>query len=112
MMRQYGVLGGMVVSSMLLVAACSDTPTAPDSSSTQLERPSFHVISARCDFMTGGGFVGSGGQKVTYGVHAGRSKGGTVFGHFNVVDHRTGKRYQSTRIRSYGQAVAPFFISV
>jgi hypothetical protein len=112
MMRVYGVLGGMA-SAMLLFSACSDTSTAPsDATENRLEPPSFHVISARCDFMTGGGFVGSGGQKVTYGVHAGRSRGGTVFGHFNVVDHRNGNRYQSTRIRSYGQAVAPFFVSV
>jgi hypothetical protein len=62
--------------------------------------------------MTGGGFVGSAGNKVTYGVHAGRSRGGTVFGHFNVVDHRNGNRYQSTRISNYGRAVAPFFVSV
>jgi hypothetical protein len=101
-----------MASSMFLLAACSESPSAPDASSTGVEAPSFHVISARCDFMTGGGFVGSSGQKVTYGVHAGRSKGGTVFGHFNVVDHRSGTRYQSTRIRSYGQAVAPFFVSV
>jgi hypothetical protein len=101
-----------MMSSMLIVAACSDTPTDPDTSSTGLKAPSFHVISPRCDFMTGGGFVGTTGQKVTYGVHAGRSRGGTVFGHFNVVDHRTGNRYQSTRIRSYGQAAAPFFVSV
>jgi hypothetical protein len=111
MMSQYGVLAGMVPA-MLLVAACSDTSTAPRANSDPLDTPSLHVISARCDFMTGGGFVGSGNQKVTYGVHAGRSRGGTVFGHFTVVDHRNGNRYQSTRIRSYGQAVAPFFVSV
>jgi hypothetical protein len=111
MMRQYGVLGGMVPA-MLLLAACSDAPTTPNANPDRLDTPSFHVISARCDFMTGGGFVGSRDQKVTYGVHAGRSRGGTVFGHFNVVDHRNGNRYQSTRIRSYGQAVAPFFVSV
>jgi hypothetical protein len=111
MMHRYGLIGG-AVSSLLLVAACSDAPTAPTNNPNNLDGPDFHVISARCDFMTGGGFVGSGGQKVTYGVHAGRSRGGTVFGHFNVVDHRNGNRYQSTRIRSYGQAVAPFFVSV
>jgi hypothetical protein len=111
-MLRRNVLLGAVASSTLLLAACSDAPTAPDASSTAINTPDFHIISAKCDFMTGGGFVGQAAQKVTYGVHAGRSRGGTVFGHFNVVDHRSGTRYQSTRIRSYGQAVAPFFVSV
>ena len=110
MKRHYGVLGGMV-SSLFLFSACSDS-TSPSDATNPAAPPSFHVISARCDFMTGGGFVGSGGRKVTYGVHAGRSHSGTVFGHFTVVDHRNGTHYQSTRIRSYGQAVAPFFVSV
>lgn len=110
MISRHVLLGGAAAS--LLLAACSEAPTAPAAGTSRLDPPSFHVISARCDFMTGGGFVGSAGQKVTYGVHAGRSRGGTVFGHFNVVDHRNGNRYQSTRIRSYGQAVAPFFVSV
>ena len=111
MQYRYGLLGSMAISAILL-AACSDTPTAPNTRASAPEAPSFHVISARCDFMTGGGFVGSTSQKVTYGVHAGRSRGGTVFGHFNVVDHRNGNRYQSTHISSYGQPVAPFSLSV
>ncbi len=70
----------------------------------------FHVI-GKCDFMTGGGSVVAGGGRVTFGVHAGRSRGGTVFGHFTVVDHRTDTRYQSTQITAYGRAIAPFFVS-
>jgi hypothetical protein len=62
--------------------------------------------------MTGGGSVVAGGGRVTFGVHAGRSRGGTVFGHFTVVDHRTDTRYQSTQITAYGRAVAPFFVAV
>jgi hypothetical protein len=90
----------------LLLASCSDTSSPNDS------KPDFHVISSRCDFMTGGGFVGAVPNKITYGVHAGRSKDGTVFGHFTVVDHKTGNRYQSTHISNYGLPVAPFFVSV
>jgi len=101
-----------VVSSTLFLAACSDAPTAPDASSTAIKAPDFHVISRTCDFMTGGGFVGSAGAKVTFGLHAGRSRDGTVFGHLTVVDHRTGDRYQSTHISRYGQPIAPFFVSV
>jgi hypothetical protein len=101
-------LAGAALPAALLLGACSDDPAGlPDGS-----KPEFHVISATCDFMTGGGFVGSAGNKVTYGVHAGRSKGGTVFGHLNVIDHRSGNRYQSTHISTYGRAVAPFFVSV
>jgi hypothetical protein len=62
--------------------------------------------------MTGGGSVVAGGGRVTFGVHAGRSRDGTVFGHFTVVDHRTDTRYQSTQITAYGRALAPFFVSV
>jgi hypothetical protein len=62
--------------------------------------------------MTGGGFVGAVPNKITFGLHAGRSKDGTVFGHLTVIDHRNGTRYQSTHISSYGQAIAPFFVSV
>jgi hypothetical protein len=91
----------------LVLAACSGDPAAPPG----VPEANLHVISAKCDFMTGGGFVATSG-KVTFGVHAGRSRGGTVFGHVTVVDHRNGTRYQSTRIRTYGQAVAPFFVSV
>jgi hypothetical protein len=107
MQRGPWLLGGALSATLLLVA-CSDTPTAPpDSSSVD-----FHVISPKCDFMTGGGFVGARGSKVTYGLHAGRSRGGTVFGHLTVVDHRNGNRYQSTRISTYGRPAAPFFVSV
>jgi hypothetical protein len=100
-------LGG-ALSAVLVLGSCSDDPAAP----TDAPAADFHVIKAKCDFMTGGGFVGSRDAKVTYGLHAGRSRGGTVFGHLNVVDHRTGTRYQSTRIRTYGMPVAPFFVSV
>jgi hypothetical protein len=101
-------LVGAALPAVLLLGACSDDPAGPPDGS----KPDFHVISATCDFMTGGGFVGATGNKVTFGVHAGRSRGGTVFGHFNVVDHRNGNRYQSTHISTYGRAVAPFFVSV
>ena len=93
---------------LLALASCSDDPASPPDTPAV----NFHVIQAKCDFMTGGGFVGAAGSKVTYGVHAGRSRGGTVFGHFNVVDHRNGNRYQSTHISSYGRAVAPFFVNI
>jgi hypothetical protein len=92
----------------LALGACSEDPAGPP----DIPEVALHVISAKCDFMTGGGFVGSRGAKVSYGLHAGRSRGGTVFGRLNVVDHRTGTRYQSTRIRTYGRPVAPFFVSV
>lgn len=92
----------------LLLAACSENPAGPPDTPDV----DFHEIKAKCDFMTGGGSVVAGGGRVTFGVHAGRSRGGTVFGHFTVVDHRTGTRYQSTRITAYGRAVAPFFVSV
>jgi hypothetical protein len=109
MRLRYWLVGS--IPAALFFAACSDNPAAPDPASIG-PAPDFHVISAKCDFMTGGGFVGSRNAKVTYGLHAGRSRGGTVFGHVNVVDHRTGTRYQSTRIRTYGRPVAPFFVSV
>jgi hypothetical protein len=99
---------GSASAAVLALGACSEEPAAPTDASTA----DFHVIAPKCDFMTGGGFVGSRDEKVTYGVHAGRSRGGTVFGHFNVIDHRNGNRYQSTRIRNYGRAVAPFFVNV
>ncbi len=92
---------------VLALGACSENPAAPD-----IPEPDFHVIGAKCDFMTGGGSVVAGGGRVTFGVHAGRSRGGTVFGHFTVVDHRTDTRYHSTQITAYGRALAPFFVSV
>jgi hypothetical protein len=107
MRQRYWMLGG-ALPAVLVLASCSDKPTSP----TEAPAADFHVIKAKCDFMTGGGFVGSRDKKVTYGLHAGRSRGGTVFGHVNVVDHRTGTRYQSTRIRTYGVPVAPFSVSV
>jgi hypothetical protein len=99
------LLGSALALSAL--AACSDHPTAPSNA----PRPDFHVIAAECDFMTGGGFIIAGG-KVTFGLHAGRSRGGTVFGHVTVVDHRNGNRYHSTHISTYGRPVTPFFVSV
>jgi hypothetical protein len=107
MRNRYWLLSG-AVPAVLTLAACSDSPTAP----AEAPAANFHVISPKCDFMTGGGFVGATSNKVTYGVHAGRSRGGTVFGHFNVVDHRNGNRYQSTHISNYGRAAAPFFVSI
>lgn len=107
MRTSYRVPGG-VLATVLVLGGCSDDPVAP----TDAAGADFHVIAAKCDFMTGGGFVGSRNAKVTYGLHAGRSRGGTVFGHLNVIDHRTGNRYQSTRISTYGRPVAPFFVSV
>lgn len=103
-------LVGVALPAALVIGACADDPAAP----ADTPEIDLHVIKAKCDFMTGGGFVGSAANKVTYGVHAGRSRGGTVFGHFNVVDHRTDKptRYQSTSITSYGRAAAPFFVSI
>ena len=63
--------------------------------------------------MTGGGFLGKPKSKTwTWGMHAGRSEDGTVFGHLNIVDHVNGITYKSTRVLSYGVAVAPFFVSV
>jgi len=100
-------VGGVIPAAMVL-AACSGDPAGPPDA----PKPDFHVIGAKCDFMTGGGSVVAGGGRVTFGVHAGRSRGGTVFGHFTVVDHRTGTRYQSTQITAYGRALAPFFVSV
>jgi hypothetical protein len=99
---------GATLPAALMIGACSDSSTAPP----DVPEVNFHVISAKCDFMTGGGFVGSSGSKVTYGLHAGRSRDGTVFGHVNVVDHRDGTHYRSTRIRTYGRPAAPFSVSV
>jgi hypothetical protein len=96
-----------ILPAALLLAACADPASPPDTPEADL-----HVISAKCDFMTGGGSVVAGGGRVTFGVHAGKSAGGTVFGHFTVVDHRTKTRYQSTEINAYGRAIAPFFVAV
>jgi hypothetical protein len=93
---------------VLLLGACSENPASPPDT----PEPDLHVIKAKCDFFTGGGSVVAGGGRVTFGVHAGRSAGGTIFGHFTVVDHRTKTRYQSTGITAYGRAAAPFFVSV
>jgi hypothetical protein len=105
MMKRFWLVGAALPTAFLL-GSCSDSTGPRD------PKPDFHVISATCDFMTGGGFVGAVGNKVTYGVHAGRSEGGTVFGHLNVIDHRNGNRYQSTHISTYGRAIAPFFVNV
>jgi hypothetical protein len=102
-------LVGAALPAALVLGACADDPAAPPDS----PEINLHVIKNKCDFMTGGGSVVAGGGRVTFGVHAGRSRGGTVFGHFNVIDHRTDTptRYQSTSINRYGRAVAPFFVS-
>jgi hypothetical protein len=109
MTRRFWLVGAALPAALVL-GACADDPSAP----SDTPEINLHVIKAKCDFMTGGGSVVAGGGRVTFGVHAGRSRGGTVFGHFTVVDHRTDKptRYQSTRINRYGRAVAPFFVSV
>jgi hypothetical protein len=99
---------GGALPAALVLAACSGDPVAPP----DVPEVNFHVIDAQCDFMTGGGSVVAGGGRVTFGLHAGRSRGGTVFGHLTVVDHRTDTRYQSTEITAYGRAVAPFFVAV
>jgi hypothetical protein len=96
------------VPAVLLLGACSENPASPPDT----PEADLHVISAKCDFMTGGGSVVASGGRVTFGVHAGRSRGGTVFGHFTVVDHRTKTRYKSTQITAYGRALAPFFVFV
>jgi hypothetical protein len=83
----------------LLAGACSDDPAAPP----ETPEVSFHEIRPKCDFFTGGGSVVAGGGRVTFGLHAGRSRQGTVFGHVTVVDHRTDTRYQSTEINDYGR---------
>jgi hypothetical protein len=90
---------GAAAPAVLLLAACSDNPAAP----TDAPGVSFHEIRVKCDFYTGGGFVGSAGSKITFGLHAGRSRGGTVFGHLTVVNHATDTRYQSTEITRYGR---------
>jgi hypothetical protein len=102
------LLVGSALPAAAVLGACSDNAAAPP----DVPEVNFHVISAKCDFMTGGGSVVAGGGRVTFGLHAGRSRGGTVFGHLTVVDHRTDTRYQSTQITAYGRAVAPFFVAV
>jgi len=94
-------LVGAALPAALVVGACADDPAGPPDT----PEVNHHVIINKCDFFTGGGFVGAAGSKVTYGLHAGRSRGGTVFGHLTVVDHRTDTptRYQSTEITRYGR---------
>lgn len=93
-----------------LLLGCSNDMTAPKE--TQ-KAPEFHVIANTCDFMTGGGFLGPKTAKTwTWGMHAGRSEDGTVFGHLTVIDHVNGLKYKSTQIDKYGIAIAPFFVSV
>jgi hypothetical protein len=63
--------------------------------------------------MTGGGFLGKPKSKTfTWGMHAGRSEDGTVFGNLNLIDHVNGLQYRRVKITSYGVAVSPFFVSV
>jgi len=109
MNRRFWLVGAALPAALVL-GACADDPAAPPDT----PEINLHVIKNKCDFFTGGGSVVAGGGRVTFGVHAGRSRGGTVFGHFNVIDHRTDKptRYQSTSITRYGRAIAPFFVSI
>lgn len=97
---------GVAVPTALLLAACSGDPAAPPDT----PEVNFHEIKVKCDFFTGGGFVGSAGSKITFGLHAGRSRGGTVFGHLTVVNHATGTRYQSTEITRYGRPEPGFVV--
>lgn len=101
-------LVGSALPAAMVLGACSDNPAAPP----DVPEVNFHVISQICDFMTGGGSVVRNGARVTFGLHAGRSRGGTVFGHLTVINHGNGTRYQSTRITAYGRPVAPFSVSV
>jgi hypothetical protein len=118
MISRAWVVVGAVIPAALWLAGCSSDPAAPQDASNaaappEISGPAFHVISNTCDFMTGGGFLGKPKSKTwTWGMHAGRSEDGTVFGHLNVVDHVNGITYKSTRVLSYGVAVAPFFVSV
>ncbi|HYF38716.1 MAG TPA: post-COAP-1 domain-containing protein [Gemmatimonadales bacterium] len=97
---------GVAIPTALLLAACSDDPAAPPAT----PEVNFHEIKVKCDFFTGGGFVGTSGSKITFGLHAGRSRGGTVFGHLTVVNHASDTRYQSTEITRYGRP-EPGFVS-
>lgn len=94
-------LVGAALPAALVLGSCADNPAGP----AETQEIDLHVVKAKCDFFTGGGNVVAGGGKVTFGLHAGRSRDGTVFGHVNVVDHRTDKptRYQSTAIIRYGR---------
>jgi hypothetical protein len=105
---------GIGVSVALVLSGCSNDPAAPPDVSSVSGAPSFHIIQKTCDFMTGGGWLGpkAKSKTFTWGMHAGRSEDGTVFGHLTVVDHVNGLTYQSTHISSYGVAVAPFFVTV
>jgi hypothetical protein len=99
-------LVGATLPAVLVLGSCADDPAAPPDA----PEVSFHEIRPKCDFFTGGGFVGKAGSKITYGLHAGRSRGGTVFGHLTVVNHDTDTRYQSTEITRYGRP-EPGFVS-
>jgi hypothetical protein len=105
-MKRHFWIVGAALPAMLVLGSCADDPAAPPDT----PEVNFHVIKVKCDFFTGGGFVGSGGSKITYGLHAGRSRGGTVFGHLTVVNHATRTRYQSTEINRYGRP-EPGFVS-
>jgi hypothetical protein len=112
------VVVGAVIPAVLWLAGCSSDPAAPQDASSraappEISGPAFHVISETCDFMTGGGFLGKPKSKTfTWGMHAGRSQDGTVFGHLTVIDHVNGLQYESKHIGAYGVATAPFFVSV
>lgn len=97
---------GVAVPAALLLAACSDNPSAP----SDAPEVNLHEIRNKCDFYTGGGFVGTAGSKITFGLHAGRSRDGTVFGHLTVVNHATDTRYQSIEITRYGRPEPGFVV--
>src|SRR5690349_15875311 len=102
--RAWAVVGA-VIPAALWLAACNSDPAAPQDGSNSaappgVSGPAFHVIANTCDFMTGGGFLGKPKSKTfTWGMHAGKSEDGTVFGHLNLIDHVNGLHYKSVKIK-------------
>jgi hypothetical protein len=87
----------------LTLAACTDNPTAPPESTSQVHA---HRIRQVCDFVTGGGFVIVNGKRINFGFNVGITSGGVRFGHINVVDRLHGVHLSSTAITLYGDPVA------
>jgi len=53
------------------------------------------------DFITGGGYITlPGGAKGTFGMHGGQKANG-LSGHFNYIDHGTGRHIQANTVTSY-----------